>query len=102
MVSSRIGQVGFYQTVVYFCFNHETVDTPSKLCPDFTEVEWVSNHLVRVRCHIRLNLVGVGQAVGAVEHVNYGNNFSDCFVIQTQPLHGGAVGMNSVNAVVGD
>ena len=58
--------------------------------------------LIRVRCYIRFHLVGIGQAVGAVKHIHHGDDLSHCLIVQSEPLHGGAVGVDSVGAVVGD
>ncbi len=58
--------------------------------------------LIRVGGNIRLYLVGVGQAVSAVKHLYHGYQLRNRFVIQTQPLHGGAVGMDSVDAIIGN
>ena len=58
--------------------------------------------LIRIRHNIRFHLVGIGQAVGTAEYIHHGNDFCNCFIVQSEPLHGGAVGINSVRAVVGD
>ncbi len=58
--------------------------------------------LIRVRCYIRFNLVGIGQAVGAAKHIHYGNDLSHGLIVQSEPLHGGTVGVDSVGTVVGD
>ena len=47
-------------------------------------------------------MISIGQAVGAVENVDDGNQFSHSFIVQSEPLHGGAVGVDSVGTVVGD
>ena len=41
-------------------------------------------------------MILIGQAVGAVEHIHHGDQFCDAFVVQSEPLHGGTVGVNSV------
>ena len=58
--------------------------------------------LVWVGEDIRLNLICIGQAIGAVKHIDHGDKFSHALIVQSEPLHGGAVGINSVSAVVGD
>ena len=60
------------------------------------------NPLIRFRCYIRFHLVGIGQAVGAVKHIHYGDDLSHGLIVQSEPLHGGAVGVDSVGTVVGD
>jgi hypothetical protein len=57
---------------------------------------------VRIRANIRLHLVGVGDPVGPVEDVHHGDDLADRLVVQSEPLHGGAVGVDSVLAVVRD
>ena len=59
-------------------------------------------HLIRIRFYIRLHLICIGQAVGAVKHIHHGNKFCNRFIIQSEPLHGGAVRINSVGTVVSD
>ena len=58
--------------------------------------------LIRVRCYIRFHLVGIGQAVGAVKYIHHGDDLGNCLIVQSEPLHGGAVGVDSVGTVVGD
>jgi len=58
--------------------------------------------LIRVRGYIRFNLIGIGQAVGAVKHIHHGDDLSHCLIVQSEPLHGGTVGVDSVGTVVGD
>ena len=58
--------------------------------------------LIRVRGYIRFNLIGIGQAVGAVKHIHHGDDLSHCLIVQSEPLHGGAVGVDSVITVVGN
>jgi len=58
--------------------------------------------LIGIWNNIGLNLIRIGQAVGAVKHVHYGDQFCHPLVVQSEPLHGGTVGVNSVSAVVGD
>ena len=57
---------------------------------------------LRFRYDIRLHLIGIGQAVGAVEHIHHGDQLGHSLVVQSEPLHGGTVGVDSVGAVVGD
>jgi hypothetical protein len=52
--------------------------------------------------NVRFDLIGVGDAVGATEHVHHGHDLADGLAVQPEPLHGGAVRMDSVLAVVGD
>jgi hypothetical protein len=40
--------------------------------------------------------------VGATEHVHPGHDLADGLVVKPEPLHGGAVGVDSVLAVVGN
>ena len=61
-----------------------------------------SKSLIRIRCYIRFNLIGIGQAVGAVKHIHHGDQFCYALVVKSEPLHGGTVGVDSVSAVVGD
>ena len=58
--------------------------------------------LIGFRHDIRFYLIRIGQAVGAVKHVDHRNQFGHSFIVQSEPLHGGTVGVNSVGAVVGD
>ena len=58
--------------------------------------------LIRIRRYIHLHLICIGQAVGAVKYIHNGDQFGDAFIVQSEPLHGGTVGVNSVGAVVGD
>ena len=55
-----------------------------------------------VRHYVRLHLIRIGQAVGAVKHIDYGNQFGHSLIVQSEPLHGGTVGVDSVGTVVGD
>ena len=58
--------------------------------------------LVWFRHNIRLYLIGIGQAVGTVKDINHGNQFCNGLIVQSEPLHGGTVGIDSVIAVVGN
>jgi hypothetical protein len=49
---------------------------------------------------VRLDLVGVGEAVHQVEQPDDGQHFAQTLIVQTQPLHGGGVRVNSVATVV--
>ena len=60
------------------------------------------NGLIRIRYDIRLHLIGIGQTVGAVKHIHYSDQLCHSLIVQSEPLHGGTVGVNSVVAVVGD
>lgn len=57
---------------------------------------------VRTRSYVRFDLVSVRDAVGAAEDVHHRDDLADGHVVQPEPLHGGAVGVDSVLAVVGD
>jgi len=58
--------------------------------------------LFRIRRYICFHLIGIGETVGAVEHIHYGDQFGDGLIVQPEPLHGGTVGVDSVGAVVGN
>ena len=58
--------------------------------------------LVRIGAYIRLHLIGVSKAIGAIEDVHDRDDFGNTRIVQPEPLHGGAVGVNSVGAVIGD
>ena len=58
--------------------------------------------LIRIRCHVRFHLVCIGKAVGAVKHIHHGNDLGHTRIVKSEPLHGGAVGMDSVGTVIGD
>jgi hypothetical protein len=58
--------------------------------------------LIRIRYYIRLHLIGIGQTVGAVKHIHHGNQLCHSLIVESEPLHGGTVGVNSVSTVVGD
>ena len=58
--------------------------------------------LIGIRRYIRFNLISIGQAVCAVEHIHYGHDLRDSIIVQPKPLHGGTMGVNSVNTVIGD
>ena len=58
--------------------------------------------LIRVWYHICLHLIRIGQAVGAAKYIHHGDKLCDGFIVQSEPLHGGTVGVNSVSAVVGN
>lgn len=53
------------------------------------------------RQDVRLDLVGVGEAVHQVEQADDGQHLAQTLIIQTQPLHGGGVRIDSVTAIVG-
>ena len=55
--------------------------------------------LIRVRDHVGFYLISIGQAVGTLEHIYHGDDFSDGLVIQSEPLHGGTMGVNSVRTM---
>ncbi len=57
--------------------------------------------LARFGQDVRFYLVGISEAVHQVEQADDGQDFAQALVVQTQPLHGGRVGINSVTAIVG-
>ena len=56
--------------------------------------------LIGIWNNIGLNLIRIGQAFGAVEHIHHRDQLRHPLVVQSEPLHGGTVGVNSASAVV--
>jgi hypothetical protein len=54
------------------------------------------------RKYVRFHLVSVRQAIHLVEKADYSQDFSQAFIVQPQPLHGGGVRVDSVRAAVGN
>jgi hypothetical protein len=57
---------------------------------------------IRIGYYIRFHLICIGKAVGTVEDIHDGDDLGYCPIVETEPLHGGAVGVNSVITVVGN
>lgn len=54
------------------------------------------------REYVGFNLIRISQPIHLVKQPNYGQHFSQTFVVKPQPLHGGGVRVNSVRTTVGD
>jgi len=52
------------------------------------------------RQDVRLDLIGVGEAVHQIEQSDDGQHFAQTLIIQTEPLHGGSVRVDSVAAII--
>jgi hypothetical protein len=51
--------------------------------------------------HVRLHLVGIGETIHLVKQPDHGQHFSQGLRIESEPLHGGGVRVDSVRATVG-
>ncbi len=57
--------------------------------------------LARFREDIRFDLISIGETVHQIEQADDGQHLAQTLIVQTQPLHGGGVRVNSVAAIVG-